>query len=196
MEATTACDQSVGETWAPEDITDAYEIGETLGTGHFSKVKLGTDKKTGMKVAIKVSSLANCACSSRWWRAESAHEPSSRDGSTLCIVVGATARHQEATQAHPCWGWPPAAKAGSAHGVTLPAASQCPAAPRTNFPPLSTHPAFFRCTHTLLQPLRPLPRRFQIIQKPPESKMGMLKAEVDILTKSDHPNMCAASHPP
>jgi len=33
----------------------------------------------------------------------------------------------------------------------------------------------------------------QIIQKPPESKMGMLKAEVDILTKSDHPNMCGRS---
>lgn len=39
----------------PEDITDTYEIGETLGTGHFSKVKLGIHKETGMKVAIKVS---------------------------------------------------------------------------------------------------------------------------------------------
>ena len=29
----------------------------------------------------------------------------------------------------------------------------------------------------------------QIIQKPAESKMGMLKAEVDILTKCDHPNI-------
>jgi serine/threonine protein kinase len=31
-----------------------YEIGETLGTGHFSKVKLGTHKKTGEKVAVKI----------------------------------------------------------------------------------------------------------------------------------------------
>ena len=35
-------------------IIDEYEIGETLGTGHFSKVKLGTNKKTGEKVAIKI----------------------------------------------------------------------------------------------------------------------------------------------
>lgn len=37
-------------------IIDEYEIGETLGTGHFSKVKLGINRKTGEKVAIKVSS--------------------------------------------------------------------------------------------------------------------------------------------
>ena len=36
-------------------IIDEYEIGETLGTGHFSKVKLGINRKTGEKVAIKVS---------------------------------------------------------------------------------------------------------------------------------------------
>ena len=35
-------------------ITEEYEIGETLGTGHFSKVKLGINKKTGEKVAIKI----------------------------------------------------------------------------------------------------------------------------------------------
>ena len=35
-------------------IIDEYEIGETLGTGHFSKVKLGINRKTGEKVAIKV----------------------------------------------------------------------------------------------------------------------------------------------
>ena len=29
----------------------------------------------------------------------------------------------------------------------------------------------------------------QIINKPPQNKMGMLKAEVDILTKCDHPNI-------
>ena len=29
----------------------------------------------------------------------------------------------------------------------------------------------------------------QIIQKPAQNKMGMLKAEVDILTKCDHPNI-------
>jgi len=38
----------------PNDIEDEYEIGETLGTGHFSKVKLGTHRKTGEKVAIKI----------------------------------------------------------------------------------------------------------------------------------------------
>jgi len=65
----------------PNDIHDEYEVGETLGTGHFSKVKLGIHKITRERVAIK------------------------------------------------------------------------------------------------------------IIQKPAESKMGMLKAEVDILTKCDHPNI-------
>merc|ERR1719263_2140170 len=35
-------------------IIDEYEIGETLGTGHFSKVKLGINRKTGDKVAIKI----------------------------------------------------------------------------------------------------------------------------------------------
>eukprot|EP00967_Tisochrysis_lutea_P129214 scaffold221979_cov33-Tisochrysis_lutea.AAC.5 len=47
---------STNET-PPEDITDTYDIGETLGTGHFSKVKLGIHKETGMKVAIKVISV-------------------------------------------------------------------------------------------------------------------------------------------
>ena len=40
----------------PSEITTAYDLHETLGTGHFSKVKLGVDKKTGEKVAIKVRS--------------------------------------------------------------------------------------------------------------------------------------------
>ena len=38
----------------PSEITEDYEVGQTLGTGHFSKVKLGTNRKTGEKVAIKV----------------------------------------------------------------------------------------------------------------------------------------------
>ena len=38
----------------PSDILDEYDVGATLGTGHFSKVKLGTNKKTGEKVAIKI----------------------------------------------------------------------------------------------------------------------------------------------
>ena len=38
----------------PSEITEVYDIGETLGTGHFSKVKLGVHKKTKEKVAIKV----------------------------------------------------------------------------------------------------------------------------------------------
>lgn len=47
--------QVIGEA-LPSEITSDYDVGETLGTGHFSKVKLGTDKKTGEKVAIKVRS--------------------------------------------------------------------------------------------------------------------------------------------
>ena len=39
----------------PTAITAEYDIGDTLGTGHFSKVKLGVHKQTGEKVAIKVS---------------------------------------------------------------------------------------------------------------------------------------------
>ena len=38
----------------PNDIHDEYEVGETLGTGHFSKVKLGIHKITRERVAIKV----------------------------------------------------------------------------------------------------------------------------------------------
>lgn len=38
----------------PDTLTEEYEVGETLGTGHFSKVKLGTHRKTGQKVAIKI----------------------------------------------------------------------------------------------------------------------------------------------
>jgi len=39
---------------SPNEITVEYEVGETLGTGHFSKVKLGTHRKTGQQVAIKI----------------------------------------------------------------------------------------------------------------------------------------------
>lgn len=38
----------------PVEITEAYDVRETLGSGHFSKVKLGIDRKTGEKVAIKI----------------------------------------------------------------------------------------------------------------------------------------------
>ena len=38
----------------PGEITEEYEVKETLGTGHFSTVKLGVNRKTGEKVAIKV----------------------------------------------------------------------------------------------------------------------------------------------
>jgi len=38
----------------PTAITEEYDIGETLGTGHFSKVKLGVHKVTKEKVAIKI----------------------------------------------------------------------------------------------------------------------------------------------
>ena len=46
-------EQVIGDA-LPSEITADYDVGQTLGTGHFSKVKLGTDKKTGEKVAIKV----------------------------------------------------------------------------------------------------------------------------------------------
>jgi len=36
------------------DISAEYDIAETLGTGHFAKVKLATNRKTGTKVAIKI----------------------------------------------------------------------------------------------------------------------------------------------
>jgi len=45
---------AVIDTALPSEITEDYEVGQTLGTGHFSKVKLGTSKKTGEKVAIKI----------------------------------------------------------------------------------------------------------------------------------------------
>jgi calcium/calmodulin-dependent protein kinase I len=46
--------EKVKDSDIDQAILDEYEIGETLGTGHFSKVKLGIDKKTGEKVAIKI----------------------------------------------------------------------------------------------------------------------------------------------
>jgi len=49
-----AADAKTIDTSIPSEITEVYDIGETLGTGHFSKVKLGTHKKTQMKVAIKI----------------------------------------------------------------------------------------------------------------------------------------------
>jgi len=48
--------EKVKDSDIDQAIIDEYEIGETLGTGHFSKVKLGINRKTGEKVAIKVSS--------------------------------------------------------------------------------------------------------------------------------------------
>ena len=98
---------AVISTAIPTAITAEYEIGDTLGTGHFSKVKLGIHRQTGEKVAVKV------------W-----------PGST-------------------------AAKRG--------VPSDC------------------------------LPLFVQIIQKPTGSKIAMLKAEVDILTRCDHPNVYAVS---
>ena len=54
----------------PTDILDEYEVGQTLGTGHFSKVKLGTNRKTGEKVAIKVRMSLPFDCHSRSVRGE------------------------------------------------------------------------------------------------------------------------------
>jgi len=45
---------AVIDTALPSAITDDYEVGHTLGSGHFSKVKLGTNRTTGEKVAIKI----------------------------------------------------------------------------------------------------------------------------------------------
>ena len=38
----------------PGEISADYDVGKTLGTGHFSTVKDGTNKKTGENVAIKI----------------------------------------------------------------------------------------------------------------------------------------------
>ena len=38
----------------PGDILQEYDVKETLGTGHFSKVKLGINKTTGEPFAIKI----------------------------------------------------------------------------------------------------------------------------------------------
>ena len=44
------------DTALPPEVTDLYDVADVLGTGHFSKVKLATDRKTGDKVAIKARS--------------------------------------------------------------------------------------------------------------------------------------------
>ena len=96
-------------------IIDEYEIGETLGTGHFSKVKLGINRKTGEKVAIKVL------------------PPTSRRSRCRRAALGV---------------WTSGAQ--------------------------------------------PAPDAFaQIIVKPTGSKIAMLKTEVDIMTKTEHPNVYA-----
>jgi calcium/calmodulin-dependent protein kinase I len=46
--------EKVKDSDIDQAIIDEYEIGETLGTGHFSKVKLGINRQTGEKVAIKI----------------------------------------------------------------------------------------------------------------------------------------------
>lgn len=51
---------AVIDTALPSAITDDYEVGHTLGSGHFSKVKLGTNRTTGEKVAIKVCGARYC----------------------------------------------------------------------------------------------------------------------------------------
>lgn len=38
------------------DISDKFSIGEVLGTGNYAEVRLGTNKQTGEKVAIKILS--------------------------------------------------------------------------------------------------------------------------------------------
>ena len=43
-----------GEGAIPDEVVKDYDLKETLGTGHFSKVKLGIKKDTGEKCAVKV----------------------------------------------------------------------------------------------------------------------------------------------
>jgi len=43
------------------DVEKKYKIGKLLGTGNFAEVKLGTDKKTGAKFAIKIIEKSLCA---------------------------------------------------------------------------------------------------------------------------------------
>ncbi|KAL1499336.1 hypothetical protein AB1Y20_011543 [Prymnesium parvum] len=43
-----------GEGAIPDEVVRDYDLKETLGTGHFSKVKLGINKKTGEKCAVKI----------------------------------------------------------------------------------------------------------------------------------------------
>jgi calcium/calmodulin-dependent protein kinase I len=43
------------------DVEKKYKIGKLLGTGNFAEVKLGTDKKTGAKYAIKIIDKSLCA---------------------------------------------------------------------------------------------------------------------------------------
>ena len=45
----------------PASLTDTYDIGETLGTGHFSKVKLGINKSTKEKVLKHLDKLDKAA---------------------------------------------------------------------------------------------------------------------------------------
>jgi len=43
-----------GESAIPEEVVKDYDLKETLGTGHFSKVRLGVNKQTGEKCAVKI----------------------------------------------------------------------------------------------------------------------------------------------
>jgi len=43
-----------GEGAIPEEVTADYELKETLGTGHFSKVKLGIKRDNGERCAVKI----------------------------------------------------------------------------------------------------------------------------------------------
>eukprot|EP00771_Trimastix_marina_P004004 gnl/Trimastix_PCT/730.p1 GENE.gnl/Trimastix_PCT/730~~gnl/Trimastix_PCT/730.p1 ORF type:complete len:348 (+),score=75.38 gnl/Trimastix_PCT/730:7-1050(+) len=39
---------------APSNVTEHYDVRETLGSGHFAKVKRAVDKRTGEQVALKI----------------------------------------------------------------------------------------------------------------------------------------------
>jgi calcium/calmodulin-dependent protein kinase I len=49
-----AAGEAVISSAIPTAITAEYDIGDTIGTGHFSKVKIGVHKQSGEMVAIKI----------------------------------------------------------------------------------------------------------------------------------------------
>ena len=49
----------ISDILSKEDVNDHYNLGNKIGSGHFSIVKLATDKKTSKMVAIKIISVTD-----------------------------------------------------------------------------------------------------------------------------------------